>query len=125
VIQATGFAEVRPDEPPAGNTFSRNVLMRSSNWNNFLSISLSTQIDISALINANSWSGNVLHCFDQCSDSQIVVRLPGPNQIGGTPNIDPRAAEFRVPFAEDMIADDFRFLTNDTEGSVGFAAVQR
>lgn len=127
VIQATGFADVLPDQPPINNTFNRNVLIRSSNWNNFLAVSLSTPVPVPTLVGQNRWDANVLHCIQQCSDSDIKSPLPTPsNRVGAPPNaLQPEAKEFFVPFNDSLISDDFLFLTTALPPAAGFAATAR
>lgn len=123
VIQATGYADVRSNEPPTNNVFARNLLVRTANWNNFLAISLSTPIDVTTLFSQNRWTGNVLHCTEQCSDSQITLRLPTTNRVGEAPaGFQPRAAEYLVPFDDSLIDADFGFLTTTLPPVGGFAA---
>ncbi len=124
VIQATGYADVKPAEPPTRNVFSRNVLVRSANWNNFMAVSLSTPIEVSALMAENQWTGNVLHCVEQCSDSQITLRIPGTNnRVAEPPNgLVARAAEFLVPYSDLMIDREFAFMSSTLAPVSGFAA---
>ena len=124
VIQPSGFADVKANEPPTKNVFARNVLVRSANWNNFVAVSLSTHVDLLPLLAENQWSGNVLHCIEQCNDSQITLRLPGPANRIGEPPAGPsaRATEFLVPYNDSLIDRDFAFMTTTLAPVSGFAA---